>query len=419
MLKEGYQGGGCLWQRETAGHGMAKHALEETVLLLRCGLIQMKKALIVTTVSGFVPQFEMNNVRILQKLGYTVHYASNFKTPVYGEDNRRLDGSGIVRHQVDFVRSPFRIRENLRAYGQLKRVIEQGDYDVIHCHTPMGGALARLAAHRSGVRAKVIYTAHGFHFYQGAPIWNWLIYYPVERWLARYTDLLITINREDYRRAKEFRLNPGGRAVHVPGVGVPYPAERRMDGNKGKEAGHIYTFVSVGELSRRKNHQAGIRAAAYLKQFVPGVKFRYLIYGKGPKKAMLSDMIRTYGLEDCVWLAGYEPDPEILYGNADCILFPSLQEGLPMALMEAMTWGLPVIASAIRGNDELVVPEKGGYLVEKQDVRGYALKMKNLIDRPDLGRQMGAWNEALVSAYSQTKVMKKMESYYRWIQRSQ
>ena len=123
----------------------------------------MKKALIVTTVSGFVPQFEMNNVRILQRLGYEVHYASNFRTPVYGKDNRRLDGSGVVRHQVDFVRSPFRVWENVRAYGQLKRVIEKGDYDLIHCHTPMGGALARLAAHRAGGRAKVVYTAHGFH----------------------------------------------------------------------------------------------------------------------------------------------------------------------------------------------------------------------------------------------------------------
>lgn len=379
----------------------------------------MKKALIVTTVSGFVPQFEMNNVRLLQRLGYEVHYASNFRTPVYGKDNRRLDGSGVVRHQVDFVRSPFRVWENVRAYGQLKRVIEKGNYDLIHCHTPMGGALARLAAHRAGVRAKVVYTAHGFHFYKGAPVWNWMIYYPAERWLARYTDLLITINREDYKRSKKFRLKPGGRTVHVPGVGIRYPIERGADQDPRGEPGHVYTFVSVGELSRRKNHQAGIRAAAYLKYLMPEMKFRYFVYGKGPKERELLNMVHGYKLSDCVRLKGYEPDPEKLYGNADCFLFPSLQEGLPVALMEAMSWRLPVIASAIRGNNELVVPGKGGYLAGKQNIREYAAGMAEMLCNPEAGRQMGRWNETAVAAYSEERVMKRMEKCYQWLQMNQ
>ena len=147
----------------------------------------MKKALIVTTVSGFVPQFEMNNVHMLQKMGYEVHYASNFKNPHYGTDNHRLDGTNIVCHQVDFVRSPYQIKQNLLAYRQLKKVIEENEFQLVHCHTPMGGALARLAGSRKQKKQtlRMLYTAHGFHFFDGAPYINWLLYYPIERWLAR------------------------------------------------------------------------------------------------------------------------------------------------------------------------------------------------------------------------------------------
>ena len=84
----------------------------------------MRKALLVTHVSGFVPQFEMNNVRILQKMGYEVHYASNFNNPSYGYDNSRLEGTGIICHQVDFERSPFKLK-NAAAYRQLKKLMEE------------------------------------------------------------------------------------------------------------------------------------------------------------------------------------------------------------------------------------------------------------------------------------------------------
>ena len=143
-----------------------------------------KKALLVTTVSGFVPQFEMNNVRILQDMGYEIHYAANYNTPSYGDDNHRLDGTGIVRHQIDFVRSPFKA-ENLKVYRQLCKLMKSEHFDLVHCHTPMGGVMARLAAHATKT-GPVIYTAHGFHFFKGAAPINWLCYYPMEKFLSRY-----------------------------------------------------------------------------------------------------------------------------------------------------------------------------------------------------------------------------------------
>ena len=175
-----------------------------------------KKALLVTTVSGFVPQFEMNNVRILQSMGYEVHYASNYHTPAYGNDNHRLDGTGIIRHQVDFVRSPFH-PANISVYRQLYRLMKQIPFDLVHCHTPMGAVMARLTAHATHTDP-VIYTAHGFHFYHGASPIYWLCYYPMERFLSRYTKQQLCINREDYQCAKKTFYSKY--VDYIPGVGI-------------------------------------------------------------------------------------------------------------------------------------------------------------------------------------------------------
>lgn len=374
-----------------------------------------KKALIVTTVSGFVPQFEMNNVHILQELGYEVHYASNFKNPSYGSDNRRLDGAGIICHQADMARSPFRILSLYRAYRQLKRLMTENSFALVHCHTPVGGALARLAARSvrnstyNHENSFVIYTAHGFHFYKGAPFVNWLLYYPAERLLARYTDVLITMNREDYRRAGSFRLrrqaldgrkadgrkadggktdsrkNDGRKAdgkvqvYRINGVGIDAEKYRRDPEERAavrKRLGireNEFLLLSVGELSKRKNHQAVIRALAKLQKGKACIRnWKYLIAGKGSERGRLEQLIRKNGLEGKVGLLGYRSDIRGLLAAADCFIFPSKQEGLPVALMEAMAAGLPCIAADIRGCRELLEPDE---LVKKNCAAQYAEKL--------------------------------------------
>ena len=198
-------------------------------------LKSLRKALLVTHVSGFVPQFEMNNVRILQSMGYEVHYASNFNTPSYGTDNHRLDGTGIICHQIDFVRSPFDKR-NFQVYRQMVELMRREDFSLVHCHTPMGGVMARLAAHVTGT-GPVIYTAHGFHFFKGASWKNWLFYYPMEKFLSRYTDQQICINREDYELAK--RKFHAKYVDYVPGVGI--------DGSQ---------FRTFGDKERQKKRES-------------------------------------------------------------------------------------------------------------------------------------------------------------------
>lgn len=373
----------------------------------------MKKVLIVTHVSGFVPQFEMNNVRILQELGYEVHYASNYKTPSYGTDNSRLDGTGIVRHQIDFVRSPFSFRANKKAYTQLKQLMLEIPFELVHCHTPMGGALARIVAKATNT-GPVIYTVHGFHFYKGAPLLNWLIYYPAERYLSRFTDLLVTINQEDYHRAKSFHA---GELQYIPGVGIDYSGikETIIDiGKKREELGvpkNHTLILSVGELIKRKNYETGLKAFA--KANLPDST--YLICGHGVLNEHLQGLANQLGIADRVIFAGYRKDIIEIMKCADVFLFPSYQEGLPAALMEAMACGLPVLCSRIRGNTDLITPGEGGYLYSPKDKEGFTLGLTMLSKDPTIRAKMGQANKRAVRQYHSNDIKGYMEDIYRSI----
>lgn len=374
---------------------------------------ELKKVLLVTTVSGFVPQFEMNNVKILQDMGYEVHYAANYNTPVYTDNNDRLDGTGIIRHQVDFVRSPFRIFKNIKAYRQLKKVMKCGKYDLVHCHTPMGGVIGRIAAKRAKI-PYVIYTAHGFHFYKGAPLKNWICFYQIEKVLAKITDCLITINQEDYQRASQFYLSETGKVHLIQGVGIDskklLPARNiHLKKSLGLNENQ-FVFMSVGELSKRKNHQIVIRAMAEVVNQHPEVV--YLISGSGTLDQSLRALIVNLKLEEHVKLLGYRTDVSDLLGITDCFIFPSKQEGLSVAVLEAMNAACPVICSKIRGNVDLIQEKKGGWLVGVDNQLEYIYSMLDLLNREDQGKSMGEFNKEYVKAYDQKHVVKEMKKIY-------
>lgn len=382
----------------------------------------MKKALIVTRVSGFVPQFEMNNVTILQHFGYEVHYAANFDVVVYGNDNSRLEGTGIICHHIPFCRSPFSpaVRSSYRA---LKQLMLSESFDLIHCHMPMSGVITRIAA--QAVRRKkkrtvpVLYTAHGFHFFTGAPLQNWIYYFP-ERWLARYTDCLITMNEEDYRRARTFPTR--GRAEKISGVGIEIPP---TDGSSGKNLEKTFAIrqkirggfglrdtdfvlVSVGELNANKNHIQILQMLTVCRD----LPLKYILCGTGGLESELRQYVKQNHLEATVIFAGYRPDIEQILVASDLFMFPSLREGLSMAVMEAMRAGLPVIAKKIRGNVDLIEHEKGGILVEKGTVSEYADAVRQLMEHEELAQQMGDWNRARIRLFSKEHVAKQMQGIY-------
>lgn len=388
-----------------------------------------KKVLLVTTVSGFVPQFEMSNVHILQNLGYEVHYASNYNTPSYGTDNHRLDGTGIVRHQIDFVRSPFTFH-NINVYRQLKKVMSDEHFDLVHCHTPMGGVMARLAA-QSTKTGPVIYTAHGFHFFKGASFINWLCYYPMEKFLSRFTDEQICINKEDYERAKKkFHAK---HVSYIPGVGLDTnKMQPSIDINLKKLELKLPTdrliLLSTGELIKRKNHETIIRAIGKLKSECSelaksdGIKFHYVICGHGKLEEYLKKLAIDLQVNDHISFLGYREDIMDIYQIADLFLFPSFQEGLPMALLEAMSYGLPVICSNIRGSRDLMRANakspldycEGGILVAKaDDVPAYSKAIQLLLDDHNKRQEMGKKNSLRATDFSVQTVKDCMEKIYR------
>ena len=317
-----------------------------------------KKVLMAATVPSMIGQFNMDNLRILQQLGYEVHVACDFEDRSVWTSERvqqlveQLKKMGIGYFQVDFARSPLKLQKHLRSYTQLKKLFQENQYTFVHCHTPVASILCRTVAHQ--FQTKCIYTAHGFHFYDGAPLKNWIIFYPIEKFFSRWTDVLITINREDYRRATEkFHAK---QVQYVPGVGIdmhqftcdPAVAEQlRASLNVSEED---IMLLSVGELSTRKNHAVVIQAIRQLNN--PHIK--YFICGIGELEEKLKTMIHDLGLEQNITLPGYRSDVKELYHAADLFVFPSHQEGLPVALMEAIACKTPVVCSQIRGNTDLV-----------------------------------------------------------------
>ena len=374
----------------------------------------MKKALIITAVSGFVPQFEMNQVFLLQKLGYEVHYATNFDHPVYDYDRELFRKNGIVTHPLSIEKSPARIRRNFQAFLQLKRLLEGERFDLIHCHNPMGGVLGRLAGSLYSSGAVILYTAHGFHFYKGAPIKNWLLYYPAESVLARLTDFLITINEEDYLRGKRFHLRPNGSVWKIPGAGldvrrfVPKPDARAEEKAALGFPSDSFLLLSAGELNRNKNHETVIRALSLL----PEKNVFYGICGRGDGRGRLEELIGQEGLTERVRLLGYRKDIEDVLPAADCFLFPSKREGFGMAAVEAMAAGLPLITSDCRGTREYMRDGITGIVCKRNRPEDYAEAVRSLRNDPGKREHMGQASRERSLLFSTDATLAVMKQVY-------
>ena len=341
----------------------------------------LKKALILTNQSGFLWKFELENILILQSLGLTVHYASNSAEEGYHYDPCDLERMGVIYHDIPIARSPYMWRMNFEAFCSLMDIIEKEEIDLIHCHTPVGGVLGRLAGHFSKRRPCVIYTAHGFHFYKGAPFFNNVLYRAAEHLLAPMTDVLIVINREDYAAAKKMRLKKGGRLCFVPGVGLDMkkfrPADATERANMRRRIGlgqNDFFILSAGELNRNKNHVTAMRAVLKLKRSAD-LKGRRLIYGICGDGYFMNEA-RQYaaglGLSEDVRFFGYQRQMRDYYGAADATVFPSVREGLGMAGLESLAMGVPVIAADNRGSREYMVDGLNGYVCAPRDVDGFA-----------------------------------------------
>lgn len=377
----------------------------------RCLEDQMKKRkvlLVATVVKIHVNVFHIPCLKMFQEQGWETWVCSRNDF-----DNPKDCVIPHCDHYIDipFERNPLK-PGNVKAYRMLRKIVEKEQFDLIYCHTPVGAMLARLAgisARKKGT--KVIYMAHGFHFYSGAPFLNWILYYPVEKFLSRFTDGLITINQEDYRRAQKFHA---GKTILIPGVGIDLdkfqkkePTRQEIRNKLGIPERKII-LMSVGELTKRKNHMAVIEALACLEEY----DILYVVCGDGPMKARLRARAEELGVRERVKLLGFRKDIAELHKMADIFVFPSLQEGLPVAVMEAMASGLPIVASKIRGNEDLISNNQGGYLVNPMDSEQVAKAIEKMIQNPKKRKKMEERNLEIITKYGQETVLQKMDEFF-------
>lgn len=347
--------------------------------------------------------------QVLLKSNYEVHIAANLNNVV-----ENLKSKDIKYHNINFHRNPLN-RENLIAYRQLMKLLQEEQFDTIHCNSPIGGVLGRICGVKAGVKT-IIYTAHGFHFYKGAPLINRTLYKWVEKYLARKTDAIITINKEDYEAAKRMKLRNNGNVYYVAGVGIDVDTIKKVEVNRTKKRNEFgvddneFLITAVGRLEKNKNVENMIKAIAKTNNNV-----KLLLCGDGEQADDMKKLAKELNVENRVIFAGFRNDiPEILK-SSDAYMLISYREGLSRSLMEAMAAGLPCIASKIRGNVDLIENGIGGCLVDPNDVDEIAAAINKIAIDTDLRNKMGQVNLEKVKLFSIENVKKQMKEIYESI----
>ena len=314
----------------------------------------MKKLLFISNITDKITNFSYPSYAACKKLGIEFHLAANLDN----FDFKNNPYKDIVFHNIHCERNPLSIK-NFKSYAMINDIIKEYQIDFIHCNTPTGGLLGRICGKKMHVK-KVLYTAHGFHFYKGAPLFNNTILKLVEYILALYTDVIITINQEDFLAAQKFKLKQNGHIYKVNGVGISIEDYQNINIdklNKRKSLGLNETdfiCIGIGRVEANKNYSACIEAIVDTHDN----KIHFLICGDGNQVEKMKKLAKQKKIDKQIHFLGFRNDINELLNIADCYLSMSKREGLPRAMMEAMASGLPCIASNIRGNKDLITIEE-------------------------------------------------------------
>ena len=367
----------------------------------------MKKVLFTATVDSHILQFHIPFLKLFKDKGYEVHVATNGNEEIPYCD---------VKHFIPFERNPLKIN-NIKAIFKLKKICDFEKFDIIHTHTPMGSVVTRLAANNSRKKyhTRVLYTAHGFHFFKGASLINWLLFYPVEKVLARYTDTLILINKEDYELAKR-KFKKCKDIQYVPGVGIDENKFNFSLSNKEKielrkSLGlneDSFVMIYPAELSNRKRQIWLINTISNL--LYKNSNIHLLLPGKDSLNGKCQQLVSELNLDNQVHFLGYRKDIPSLLKISDLALSTANQEGLPVNIMEAMFVGLPIVATNCRGNRDLVKDNVNGYLIELNDKSSFSKMVESLYKNKN--DSFGKQSKIIIKDYMLDKKMEKMKKIY-------
>jgi len=368
----------------------------------------VNKVLFCATVDSHFKSFHIPYLKWFKEMGWEVHIAANGNIEIPYVDHK---------FNIPIQRSPFHLK-NIKAIRNLSSIINKNNYQIIHCHTPMGGILARLAARKARIEGtKVIYTAHGFHFCKGAPLLNWVIYYPIEKLMAHYTDCLITINQEDYELSvKRFNTN---KIEHINGVGINTDEFKPINDSQkillkksfGYQPDDFLLFYAA-EFNKNKNQQFLLNSLKLVKEHIPNV--RLLLAGEGPLLNQCKQLAKSLGISNMVDFLGYRNDLKEIVPMCDVAVASSLREGLPVNIMEAMACGLPIVAVDNRGHRELVMNDINGWLVNNNDPEEFSEKLITLAKSNGFKKKLGLnGREITIQKYSIDYVLIKKSEIYK------
>lgn len=366
-----------------------------------------KKVLVLATTDNMIWQFLIPHIQDMQKAGNVVECACNKSGFWFDELKEKY---GFTMHEIHSARNPVSPK-NIKAYKELKQLVKQNGYNLIYCQQPVGGLFGRLLAKK--FKIPCIYTAHGFHFFKGAPLKNNLIFKPVEKYLAKYTDILITINEEDYQAAKKMKAK---KVFKIHGIGFDENkyeplTQTKEEIKKEFNVENKFVVVTVAECIPRKNYDTMLNTIQKFK----GENLHWFIVGTGKQKDEIQKRIQHMQMESQITMLGYRKDINKILTMADCFFLASLQEGLTLAIIEAMRFGLPVITSNVRGNRDLIEHEKGGFVCSAKDDVSFAKALQTLMQNSNLCAEFGAYNIQQSKKYMLENINKELNEIYKEI----
>ena len=353
--------------------------------------------------------------------GFLLPFAEHFRRRGFRVDAMAAGVSGCPDSvaafdrvwEVAWSRNPLDLR-NLAVARRVRDVATR--YDLVHVHTPVASFVTRLALRgrpRTG-RPRVIYTAHGFHFYRGGPRLCGLAFRGLEQLAGRWTDYLVVINREDEEAAR--RMLSAERVRYMPGIGVDLDryapaAVSETDVSRVRRelalGAASRLFLMIAEFIPRKRHRDALAAFARLDR----ADARLAFAGTGPLVDEMQRRAAELGVADRVHFLGVRRDIPALVRASVAVLLPSQQEGLPRSAMESMSLGVPVVGSRIRGTADLL-EGGGGVLVPVGDVAALTDTLARILDHPEEAREMGRRGRERAASYHLETIIAMHEALY-------
>ncbi|MEA5112139.1 putative glycosyltransferase EpsD [bioreactor metagenome] len=374
------------------------------------------KILFVANIHKHFLAFHLPYIKWFQENGYEVHVAAN-------------DDSVIVplvdkQWNICIERNPFS-RNNVKAYRELKSIVEKEKYCLVTSHTAMGGVLARLASRkaRKNFGLKVLYTVHGFHFFKGSPKSYWLLYYPMEKFLSRYTDAIITINQEDLELVKSHSFKNKATYI-IPGIGFNADRLKKVNEDQ-KQALRVkngykqsdFIVIYVAEYIPRKNHGFIIDALPEITKKIPEIKV--LFAGRGRDMELTMEYAKSKAVDQYIEFLGFRDDIGNLIALSDVGISASKQEGLGLNLAEEMYSGLPVVASKDRGHKEMIIHGENGFLFPQNDNIAFIEAIIYLYENPEKRKEMGKYAAESIRKFSlENSLTEMVKIYKRYLQQS-